>query len=102
MSKVRMGHLDFKILEMDKVPANESYGLFLGEQQEIHLSKGMTRQRHAEVLLHELLHGIVAMQGLGHLLKDLEEPVVAQFSVGLATLIRDNPKLFSGIVTALK
>jgi hypothetical protein len=101
-SKVRFGHLDFKILEMDKVPANESYGLYLSEQQEIHLCKGMTRQRHAEVLLHECLHGVVAMQGLGHILKDLEEPVVAQFSVGIATLMRDNPKLFASILAGLK
>ena len=102
MTKVRMGHLDFKILEMDKVPATESFGLFLHEQQEIHLCKGMSRQRHAEVLLHELFHGIVAMQGMGHLLKELEEPVVSQFAVGLATLIRDNPKLFAGILATLR
>lgn len=100
--KVRMGHLDFTILEMDKVPANEAYGLYLPEAQEIHLCKGMSRQRHAEVLLHELLHGVVAMQGLGHTLKDLEEQTVSQLAVGLATLIRDNPKLFAGLLAALK
>jgi hypothetical protein len=102
MSKVRLGHLDFRIIEMDKVPANEAYGLYLSDAQEIHLCKGMTRHRQGEVLLHEILHGIVDHQNLAHLLKDLEEPVVRGIAIGLASLIRDNQKLFADIAKALK
>lgn len=102
MNKVRLGHLDFRIIEMDKVSANESYGLYLSEAQEIHLSKGMTKRRGAEVLLHELMHGIVDHQNLGHLLKDIEEPVVRGMALGLASLMRDNQRLFAEMLKALK
>jgi hypothetical protein len=102
MSKVRLGHLDFDLVEMDKISAAESFGFYAAEAQEIHICKGMDRRRSAEVIIHELLHGIVDFQNLAHILKDNEEPVVRGIAIGLATVIRDNQKLFTDLVKALK
>lgn len=102
MSKVRLGHLDFVIREMDHVNAKDSYGLYVAEAQEIHLSKGMTPRRQAEVLMHEILHGLVDHYNLAHILGDKEEPVVRGLALGLATAIRDNQKLFADMVKSLK
>ncbi len=102
MSKVRIGHIDFLIREMDHVNARDSYGLYVAETQEIHLSKGMHGRRQAEVLIHEILHGIVDHYNMGHVLGDKEEPVVRGIALGLATVIRDNQKLFGDILKALK
>ena len=98
MSKVRLGHLDFIVVEMDSLNSKDSYGLYVAELQQIQLCKGMSRQRHGEVLLHEILHGIVDVQNLAYLLKDTEEPVVRGMAIGLATAIRDNPKVFADII----
>lgn len=102
MSKVRLGHLDFSIIEMAYVNAKDSYGLYVADAQEIHICKGMTPQKQGEVLLHELLHGVVDIQSLAFVLKDNEEHVVRSMAIGLANLIRDNQKLFLDIVKALK
>jgi hypothetical protein len=102
MSKVRLGHLDFDLVEMDKISAAESFGFYAAEAQEIHICKGMNRRRQGEVIIHELLHGIVDFQNLQHILKDNEEPVVRAMAIGLATVIRDNQKLFTDLVASLK
>ncbi len=102
MSKVRIGHLDFDILEMAHVNAKDNYGLYVPDAQEIHLCKGMTPHKQGEVLIHEILHGIADVQSLAFVLGDKEEQVVRSLAIGLATAIRDNQKLFSDIVKALK
>lgn len=102
MTKVRLGHLDFTVVEMDNLNSKESYGLYIAEMQQIQLCRSMSRQRHCEVLLHEILHGIVDVWNLAHLLGDKEEPVVRGLAMGLATAIRDNPKVFAAIIAGLK
>jgi hypothetical protein len=102
MSKVRIGHLDFAIKEMAPVNAKESYGLYLAEAQEVHICGGLTPHRRAEILVHEILHGVADMQSLQFVLKDNEEHVVRALAIGLATVIRDNQKLFADLVKALK
>jgi Zn-dependent peptidase ImmA (M78 family) len=102
MSKVKLGHLDFSIIEMAYVNAKDSYGLYVADAQEIHICKGMTPHKQGEVLLHELLHGVVDMQSLSTVLGANEEQVVRSIANGLSTIIRDNQKLFLDIVKALK
>jgi hypothetical protein len=100
MKTVRIGHLDFKIVEMNKVPAHEFYGLYLADPQEIQLGKDMTPRRRGEILLHEILHGVADMMNLQ--LKEDEERIVRSMALGLAQVIRDNQKIFTEIVKALK
>lgn len=101
MTSVRIGPFDFEIVEMDRVNAKEFYGLYLSESQEIQLTPVFSsKQRWAETLLHEILHGVVDTQNL--LLKEDEERIVRGVSLGLSQVIRDNQKLFTEIVKALK
>jgi len=100
VKSVRIGHIDYKIVEMEKLAANENYGLYLAVDQEIHLCKNMTPPRRAEVLLHEIFHGIADHQNLE--LKDDEERVVRSFALGLSAVIRQNPAVFADILKDLK
>lgn len=102
MSKVRIGHLDFEIIEMAHVNAKDNYGLYVPDAQEIHLCRGMAPHKQGEILLHEIMHGIADVQSLAFVLQDKEEHVVRAMAIGLATVIRDNQKLFTDIVKALK
>lgn len=102
MSKFRIGHLDFKIVEMAYVNAKDSYGLYVPDAQEIHICKGMTPHKQGEILLHEILHGVADVQSLAFVLGDKEEHVVRAMAIGLATAMRDNQKLFADILKALK
>lgn len=102
MTKVRIGHLDFALVEMDKINSAEVYGLYVPAEQEIQLAKGMTRRRQSEVILHEILHGIVDHYNLAHVMGDKEEPIVRGLALGLANVIRDNQKLFANLVAQLK
>lgn len=99
-SSVRIGHIDYKIVEMEKLTASANYGMFVSEDEEIHLRSGMSPRRTGEVLLHEILHGIVEHQNL--LLKEDEERIVTSIANGLSAVIRDNQAVFIQIVKALK
>jgi hypothetical protein len=100
MKSVRIGHIDYKIIVMDKLTASANYGMFVSEDEEIQLRAGMTPKRTGEVLIHEILHGVVEHQNMQ--LKDDEERIVTSFAYGLAQVIRDNQKLFAEILKALK
>lgn len=102
MTKIRINHLDFSIIEMAHVNAKDSYGLYVADAQEIHICKGMTPHKQGEVLLHEILHGVADNQSLSFVLGEREEHVVRAMAIGLANVIRDNQKLFLDIVKALK
>lgn len=102
MSKsVRIGHIDFTIVEMDKISATNKYGMYMQADEEIHLSSGMSKRRWGEILLHEILHGVWDMQSLG-LKEEEEERIVRSLANGLAQVIRDNQKVIGEIVKALK
>jgi hypothetical protein len=100
--KVRIGHLDFTIKEMANVNAKDSYGLYVPDAQEIHVCSGLTPHKHAEILIHEILHGIVDAQSLQFVLKDNEEQVVRSIAIELADTIRQNQKLFTFLVKCLR
>lgn len=98
--KIRIGTHDFELLEMNKHDCAENYGLYYSAAQEIHLNPGMNARRRGEVIIHEILHGIVDMMNMG--LKDDEERIVRAFALGIAGTIRDNQKLWGEIIKALK
>lgn len=98
--KIRIGTHDFDLIEMSKHDAVENYGLYYSAAQEIHLNTGMNPRRRGEVLIHEILHGIADMMNMN--LKDEEERIVRSFALGLAQVMRDNQKLFTEILKAVK
>jgi hypothetical protein len=102
MSKVRIGHLDFTIREMNHISAKDNFGLYVPEAEEIHICSDLTPSRHAEIMIHEILHGIVDMQSLQFVLKDSEEHVVRSMAMGLADTIRKNQKLFAHLMKCLR
>ena len=62
--------------------------------------KYVSDQREAEIALHETLHAVFEVYGVRP--KDSEERIVGQMSLGLAQIVRDNPKFINWLRTKLK
>lgn len=65
------------------------YGCIDPTRGEIHLNDDYSTQQQKATLLHEMVHGISDMYGLG-----FDEPTVEVFSDALFTVMCDNPEMF--------
>lgn len=95
----RIGHLDFKT-EFVNNPRDNGvpfWGRHSASRQTMTLDADLKAmpQRLKEVVLHELLHGLMDSYHpeAKTLDKEAEEKMVSALSVGLATFIRDNRKM---------
>lgn len=89
---IRVGPFDIKTKQLE----GEARDSCLGTFSETTLSISMrdvfeTDQQEAETYLHELLHAIYNIYGIRE--KDSQERIVTQMSIGMASVIRDNPDL---------
>ena len=67
----------------------------------IRIDPNWNEQTQARTFLHEIIHAVFFMMGIKKD-TDTEEKIVEPLASGLATVMRDNPKLFQGIQKALK
>jgi hypothetical protein len=106
---VDIGPTKYKIRIPPKLPDRGHFHDYTG----ISLLRGMPKDIEAEVLLHEVLHGIVFTFNIrpkmetmdercGREKGDVEEYLVTQLSTGLATVLRQNPKLVKYFTENLK
>ena len=92
-TKVRVGYQDYEILLVPKDYLDSASGLCQPQQGRILLEGGLGRRARAETLLHEILHAIVHSWGIEGILGDSEEQIVSLISLGMASVIRQNPAL---------
>ena len=93
--RVKIG---WKVYQVKKDVAGQSlvmggdllYGDINYSTQEIHLNKDFSKAQQKATLVHEIVHGISDMYGLG-----FEEETVEVFSNALYATMQDNPGLFS-------
>ena len=101
VKQIRVGPFVYSVIPLPKDEAVKTYGMFDADAQKILLrEKFSSPAQEAETVLHEVGHAIFEVMGLTD--KDSEERTVAQFSCGLAMVIRDNPALIKWIVASLK
>lgn len=99
--KVKIGPYDYAIVSLDKSDAEENYGTFASEEQEIRLRDSFkSSHMMADTLLHEILHGIWFVHGI--VVRDGEERVIGQMATGLTQVLRDNPDLVEFLRANLK
>ena len=91
-TSIRVGPFDLAIKQLDGEDRDKCLGMFSETKQQILMRDNYpSEQQEAETLLHELLHAIWAVFGCKP--KDSEERIVSQMSIGMATVISDNPDL---------
>ena len=95
--KVRIGGIDYTIKRVPRLVSADGdlcNGLFDSNRSVIELNSEneLSQGRIEQVLIHEILHGIVFTTGLN--LED-EEITVNVLAKGLYQVIKDNPQLFA-------
>lgn len=95
---IRIGHVNFRLLPLGPAEAAEegADGLTAPDLEEISIAGNLAPDRAAEVLLHEILHGIYHVRGL----KDgmSEERVVTDMAPLLLEVLRDNQRVLEFLV----
>ena len=101
VKSIRVGPFDVQIVSLTDKERDNNMGTFSDTSLTIALRETYSsQQQEAETLLHELLHAIYEIMGIKA--KDTEERVVAQMSIGLAGVLRDNPELMTWLIKAMK
>jgi len=92
IKSIRVGPFTVTVKTLNGEEAEKSLGLFSQEKMTIWLHpKFESEQIEAETVIHEMMHAIYSVFGVHE--KDRQERVVSQMSIGMASVIRDNPKL---------
>ena len=99
---IRIGATDFEVdsfshMESDKFGV---HGYFHYPSLQIRYQDDLPRQRLAEILIHETLHGIWREYELredGENGREIEEATVTSLAKGLLQIIRDNPEFIAWI-----
>jgi hypothetical protein len=97
--KIRIGPFDWQIelIEDRFLSHSRRVGEIDFNDLTIKLCLKNDKQRIAETLIHEILHGIIHTNPVHKLDDELEESVVINLAYGLSSVIRDNPGLFGKI-----
>lgn len=109
---IKVGYRSFRI---ELIPPKDGrIGVYTGQMDfhagAIFLSPGLDRNQAAEVVIHEVLHGIWRVFGLpdndenkdARLEPMTQERCVSSISFGLATVMKDNPDLGRWLLAALE
>lgn len=98
---VKVGHRDISVSALSPTKARdmEADGIYSPSRRAIEIDPNLTPPDQAETLIHEILHALWHYMGLPE--KAPEERVVEALSLGLATVLRDNPELHAMIHQAL-
>ena len=89
---IRVGPFDVKLKQLEAEERDKCLGMFSESQQAILMRETYpSAHQEAETFLHELMHAVYAIYGVRA--KDPEERIISQMSVGMASVIRDNPDL---------
>lgn len=102
ISNIQIGPFDYKVIVDEAAIDRESVRMHSDLQGccryikcEIHIRPGQSPDSEADTLLHEVLHAVFDMTGLGHDLAadDLDESVIRRLTPALLGVIRANPEL---------
>lgn len=99
---IRIGPFDFRVRLCTRKEAESRAALGWIEKNdlEIIIQEGLPPMRTAEVVLHEVFHGVWEVASFGDCEK--EEIVVTGFGVNFLQVLRDNPDLLAFFEDAFK
>jgi len=88
---VKIGYKNYLVKEVEHLDDDERllYGQILYNDEVISLSKKYPENQMKCTLVHEIIHGIDDLMGVG-----LQEDLVEKLAKGLYQVIQDNPDMF--------
>lgn len=87
--KIHFAGRNYKVIEMDKLDGEESWGRTMMGSAEIFLEKGLSEDKKTETLIHELIH--IAYRHTSKSLSDeQEENIVRPWSMNIFGILKDN------------
>ena len=93
--------IDHRTIRVEGMPDDgDARGLFHNREGVIQIEWGQPADEQAETLIHEILHAIWASRQIQEPID--EEGAVSQLASGLATVLRDNPRLAPALISAFK
>jgi hypothetical protein len=104
MKSVRIGPHIYPIIYVEKVDEEDSWGHYSQAKQTIELANALLPpgSKWAEILLHEISHGIIDNMDAEFPSEEAEERATRKFALGLTQVLKDNKTLFRAILKALK
>lgn len=89
--EVKVLYKEYQVSEVENLHDGKDvlYGQIQYLPEKIFLHAGASEEQKKATLLHELIHGMDEMYGIG-----LKEKQVAKLGNALYSLVRDNPQLF--------
>lgn len=92
--KIKIGWKEYAVMRIKpncnfSLKENPPCGQIFYDELEIRINSEYCKESQNQTFIHEAVHGISEMYGLG-----FDEKTVEIFSNGLYALIKDNPKLF--------
>ena len=102
-ASVKIGPLTYSIAVMPPREANSRglYGHVMHSVQRIEIDQQHGAERSALSVLHEILHGFVAVYSIEVGDEKAEERFVGQMTTALGAAMRDSPEVFSWILDSL-
>jgi hypothetical protein len=96
-TKVKVGFADYAIRPFEHLEgqSRERYGECSHARSLINIDVNHGTRKQAKTLLHEIMHAVAAIWDYSD--HDKEEDAVQLFSLGIATVWRDNPEVFAWI-----
>lgn len=100
-TNVKVGLFDIKIVDWHPTEAagTRRYGEFSSVEKVIRVDFSKGRVQGGETLLHEILHAVCWVWAIAS--SEDEDDIIGPLSLGLGTVIRDNPKVFDYIKWAI-
>lgn len=102
--QVHVGPYKYPVYVVKKVDWSENTIACFDTQNGIQIQDKMPKDIEAEAFLHELMHAVWYTMNLQKhsVLRDYEEGVVSSMTTGLATMLKQNPKLLDYLKASLK
>lgn len=96
IKKIKIGHLDYEVKYMEDWQADlgGACGWCNNISQVIGVRASLSKDRVKEVLIHEIMHALNDIMEV-----NTEEEMCSRLGVGLAMVLRDNPKIRKFLMT---
>lgn len=103
-ASVKIGPLTYSIAAMPPREASSRglYGHVMHSVQRIEIDQQHGAERSALSVLHEMLHGFVAVYSIELGDDKAEERIVGQMTTALGAAMRDSPEVFSWVLRSLR
>lgn len=93
MQNIQVGPISYKVIEDGTCANNDEFGATYHDRSEIHLATTLSEYQRRSTLLHEVLHAVASIAGIGTDEKLTEEQFIGRIEATLLDTLGRNPHL---------